>query len=127
VQSVADALVPHGNVWEWNQALMDLGATVCTARSPQCRCCPLARGCVWREGALPDPAPRPARQSRFEGSDRQGRGRLIAALRHGPVHPDQLPSACGWPEDPGRAGRVAEGLVAEGLVRRKPNCVLVLP
>jgi len=128
-QTLADTLVPRGRAWEWNQALMEIGASVCGARNPACDLCPLARRCAWFNAApsTPDPAPRAARQSRFEGSDRQGRGRLIDALRRGPVPLRRLRAVCGWPGDPERARRVAEGLVADGLVRRGPGNVLVLP
>ncbi len=90
-QSQADRLVPPGRAWAWNQAVLDLGATVCTARRPACGACPLGGAapgppiCRWaRSAPAPDPAvgsagtSRP--QSRFEGSNRQGRGRLLAAL-----------------------------------------------
>ncbi len=128
-QSLADTLVPRGRAWEWNQALIDLGAELCTARTPACGRCPLAPSCAWFNAAHgePDPAPRTARQSSFEGSDRQGRGRLVDALRRGPVPPRRLGAVCGWPEDPERAGRIAEGLLAEGLARRGPGNALVLP
>jgi A/G-specific adenine glycosylase len=43
---LAGALLPPGRAYDFNQALMDLGATVCTARRPGCRACPLARLCV---------------------------------------------------------------------------------
>ena len=55
----------------------------------------------------------PTPQSRFEGSDRQGRGRLVDALRPGPV--DDVAAAVGWPEDPDRGPRVAATLLADGL------------
>ena len=66
---------------------------------------------------LPDPDPwrRAARQTRFEGSDRQGRGRLVRALRGGPVAWANIADATGWPEERERALRVAGALVAEGL------------
>lgn len=57
------------------------------------------------------------RQSRFAGSDRQGRGRLVAALRCGPVQPADLAQVMGWPEDPERAARVAVTVLADGLAR----------
>jgi A/G-specific adenine glycosylase len=128
-QTLADALVPRGCAWAWNQALIEIGAVLCTARSPACSRCPLARACVWANAAdpAPDPAPVGARQSRFEGSDRQGRGRLVQALRSGPVSPHRLCQECGWPDDPARARRIADGLVAEGLARRTAGNVLVLP
>ncbi len=43
-QAMADALVPPGRAWEWNQRLMDLGALVCTARAPACERCWLREG-----------------------------------------------------------------------------------
>lgn len=122
VQAVADACVPAHQSWAWNQAILDLGATVCTSQ-PVCRDCPLvaADRCSWatRGYPLPDPAigsagvSRP--QSAFIGSDRQGRGRLVQALRSGPVGPDQLAQAAGWPGQPERAAHAAAGLVADGL------------
>jgi A/G-specific adenine glycosylase len=120
-QDLADELVPLGRGWEWNQAVLDLGATVCTKRSPSCGACPLATSCAWATAGWHEPDPADgsagtsARQSRFAGSDRQGRGRLVQALRTGPIEVVRLADAAGWPEDPDRAQRVAEGLVSEGL------------
>jgi hypothetical protein len=54
-------------------------------------------------------------QSKFDGSDRQGRGRLVEALRAGPVACIELAATMGWPEDVARAERVAATLVADGL------------
>ncbi len=45
---VSRAVLPHRHVFDFNQALMDLGALVCTARRPRCAVCPLARSCAWR-------------------------------------------------------------------------------
>jgi A/G-specific adenine glycosylase len=61
--------------------LMDLGATVCRARDPQCPSCPLRARCVTR-GPLPGEAR--VRQAPFEGSFRQRRGMVLAELRRGP-------------------------------------------
>jgi A/G-specific adenine glycosylase len=44
--SLAAALVPRGRSADWNQALMDLGATICTARAPRCPVCPVRRRCA---------------------------------------------------------------------------------
>jgi A/G-specific adenine glycosylase len=118
-QAAADALVPVGEGWAWNQAVLDLGAMVCRSRSPRCDECPVSSTCAWR-GDGSDPAVGSAGvstpQSRFEGSDRQGRGRLVDALRLGPVV--DVATASGWPDDPARAARVAETLVADGLAVR---------
>ncbi|WP_229730636.1 A/G-specific adenine glycosylase [Egicoccus halophilus] len=120
-QALADAQVPAGAAWAWNQAMLDLGATVCTKRSPRCERCPLQPACAWFSAGLaePDPAVGSAGvstpQARFEGSDRQGRGRLVQALRTGPLERGRLADVAGWPEDPDRAQRIADTLVAEGL------------
>ena len=120
--ALGDRLVPAGESWEFNQAMFDLGATVCGAARPDCGRCPLRRQCAWRrqgvdaEGTDPwrlSPTARP--QSTFAGSDRQGRGRLLDALRHGDVRGSGLASACGWPEDRARAERVAAAVVSEGF------------
>ena len=115
-QRLADSLVPPGRGWAWSSAVLDLGATVCTSRAPRCGSCAVATACGWG-GRGPDPAAPAPRQSRFDGSDRQGRGRLVAALRAGPVAVGDAATAAGWPADPDRAARVVAGLVADGLVQ----------
>jgi A/G-specific adenine glycosylase len=67
---------PAGRAYEWNQALFDLGREVCIARTPRCGVCPLADGCPSR-GRTYAPL---RRQSRFEGSFRQRRARLLRAI-----------------------------------------------
>lgn len=120
-QALVDAMVPPGRGWAFGQALLDLGATVCTSRSPACARCPLRRRCRWHVGGRtpPDPARGSAgvsvAQVRFTGSDREGRGRLVAALRRGPVAAADVATAAGWPDDEARARRIAGSLVAEGL------------
>ena len=117
-QQFADRLVPPGGGWEWNQTMLDLGALVCVAQSARCSQCPVRSVCQW-QGRGADPARASAGvsrgQSRFAGSDRQGRGRLVDALRRGPLDGDALAVAAGWPDDHQRARRVAETLVTDGL------------
>jgi A/G-specific adenine glycosylase len=99
-------------------AMMDLGAMVCRPRVPRCGRCPLRADCDWNVRSGPDPAvgsaasPKP--QARFAGSDREGRGRLLKAAAVGPV--TDPAGAAGWPDDIGRAVRVAATLVADGLL-----------
>jgi A/G-specific adenine glycosylase len=132
-QQLVDAMVPAGRGWAFGQALLDLGATVCVAGAPRCTTCPVRRRCRWSAGgrAAPDPASGSAavsqRQSTFEGSDRQARGRLVETLRHGRLAPDEVATAMGWPARPDRAGEVADRLVAEGLVVRDRAGRLFLP
>ena len=58
---VAESLLPRSDVERYTQALMDLGATVCTRSAPRCDACPVARDCVARkEGRIAElPSPRP--------------------------------------------------------------------
>ena len=120
-QALADSLVPPGRGWDWGQAVFDLGALVCTKRAPRCDECPIIATCAWARAGYPPPDPVTGSagisggQSTFAGSDRQGRGRLVDALRAGPVAMGELPDVMGWPDDALRAGRVAETLVADGL------------
>jgi A/G-specific adenine glycosylase len=124
VQASADHALPARRSWEWNQAMLDLGATVCTKRAPRCSVCPVAGVCTWALAGRPDPDPASGSagvstgQPTFEGSDRQGRGRLVAVLRSREVDADELPHVMGWPADRPRAERVAATLVADGLVTR---------
>ena len=132
-QRNADAAVPAGRGWAWNQAVLDLGATVCTKRVVRCDACPLTAHCAWHLAGHPEPDPAEGsagtsgRQSTFEGSDRQGRGRLVDALRAGPVAPHELATTMGWPGDEARAERVAVTLVVDGLVERTPSGDFALP
>jgi A/G-specific adenine glycosylase len=121
-QRVADELVPPGRGWEWNQAVLDLGATVCTAM-PRCAGCPMADVCAWRRTGGPDPVAPVRAQGPFAGSDRQARGRLVEALRRGPVA--DAAQACGCADDPDRLARIVDGVVADGLAAAERG-VLVL-
>jgi A/G-specific adenine glycosylase len=128
-QVLADRLVPPAHSWAYHQTLFDVGAMHCRARNPDCVTCPLRALCAWvaSDRASPDPAERTGRQSRFAGSDRQGRGRLVDALRDGSLAPGQLANASGWDHDPRRARRVAETLVADGLAVWTSDDRLELP
>lgn len=99
----------------WSVAVMELGALVCTARSPRCDVCPIAARCAWRLAGRPDyDGPTRPTQS-YDGTDRQCRGALLAVLRDaaGPVERPAL-EAC-W-SHPIQRERALDGLVADGLV-----------
>lgn len=87
-QVAADSFVPLGDGWTWNQVIMDLGAVLCRP-TPRCGECPVAATCAWRVAGHPDPDPAigsagvSGKQARFDGSDRQARGRVLAALTVG--------------------------------------------
>lgn len=126
-QRAADDALPGGRSWEWNQCLMDLGAVLCRPASPHCDCCPLADGCAWHGDGV-DPAVGSAgvsiRQARFDGSDRQARGKLLKALGDAPVSPDRCAGLMGC--DDVRAMRLVDELEGEGLLL-KTGDALCLP
>jgi A/G-specific adenine glycosylase len=108
-----------------NAAAMELGAVVCTARSPRCDSCPIARSCAWRSAGYPDTGDTRPRQARYEGSDRQTRGAILRVLRaaNGPVPLDGvIPD---WP-DAVQRDRAIDSLIADGLAEASDN-VLRLP
>jgi A/G-specific adenine glycosylase len=107
-------------------AMMELGALVCTASSPDCPSCPLAAGCAWRRAGSP-PADGPApRTQRFAGTDRQVRGLLLDVLRgaDGPVSQQLLDAV--WPAAAQRQ-RAQDSLVADGLLDPLPDGRFALP
>ena len=66
--ALAEACTPHTGVDDYTQAIMDLGATVCTRANPACLLCPLTAACIARrddkQRLFPAPRPRKARPSR---------------------------------------------------------------
>lgn len=96
-------------------AFMELGALICTARTPRCADCPLAAICAWRASGRAAPAGPSRRPQRYAGTDRQVRGLLLAVLREttGPVPRERLDLV--WPDETQRT-RALTGLVADGLV-----------
>src|SRR4051795_9532810 len=102
-----EALLAPGRAAEWNQAAMELGATVCTARAPRCGECPAAAWCA-SAGAAAAPSASRRGAERFEDSNRWVRGRIVAALAAGEGLPDVAPE---------RLERALAGLIRDGLIR----------
>lgn len=81
IRSVLETLVPAERAGDFAQALMDLGATICTPKSPSCLLCPLAHGCVARARGeatnFPVKPPKKGKKARhslaFVALDGQGR------------------------------------------------------
>lgn len=111
-----DAVLPDDSqrAATFNAATMELGATICTARTPRCAVCPIADACAWQALNYPDTGDDRPRQARYEGSDRQARGTVLLALRHadGPVPLDHV--APDWP-DAAQRDRAITSLVVDGL------------
>ncbi len=102
--------IEPGRASEWNQAIMDLGASVCKPKSPHCGDCPVETWCA-------DPAayqsPRP--QARFEGSTRQARGAIVRGLLEGPASTTALVDRTGITAP--RIEEAARRLAAEGVIQ----------
>jgi A/G-specific adenine glycosylase len=131
LQRFAEAILPAGRAYAWNQALMDLGATICTARAPDHDACPLALHCTGRSRLTASDTVRRAAErgaaykvtQPFEQTTRYFRGRIVAACR------DLAPGETLSFDDLGRALRadfetehlawvadLVEGLRRDGLV-----------
>ncbi|GLY79841.1 A/G-specific adenine glycosylase [Actinoallomurus iriomotensis] len=114
---VAESLLPEDPpvAARWSVAIMELGALVCTARSPRCAACPLVAECEWRLAGKPPYDGPPRRGQTYAGTDRQCRGRLLDVLRHadGPVEKAALDDV--WADALQRERSLA-ALIEDGLV-----------
>ena len=110
----------------WSVAVMELGALVCTAASPRCADCPVARHCGWLAAGRPEDARSGGRTQRYDGTDRQCRGRLLAVLRHGSEPVTQADLDVVW-ADRVQLARALDGLVTDGLVDPLPDGRYALP
>ncbi len=93
IWEVAENYLPHGKAAEWNQALMDIGANICTARNPHCAECPVSTMCtsafskVFKKKIISGKKNEPS----FKGLPRRiYRGRILKALHDKPLTAQQL-------------------------------------
>ncbi|WP_245993488.1 A/G-specific adenine glycosylase [Xylanimonas allomyrinae] len=154
-RQTATALVPDDDATAvaWAAASMELGALVCTARSPRCGECPVGDLCAWRAAGHPgDEHAHRRRAQAWHGTDRQCRGRIMAVLRGapGPVPRSVIDaaidaaigaaistavgagtrSAGAAPEsrpDRAQVTRCLAGLIEDGLVEQTPARAYRLP
>lgn len=97
-------------------AVMELGAIVCAARAPECETCPIADLCAWRAAGYPEHSgPIRKVQAKYEGSDRQVRGLILAELRSSELPVLAVDLRCIWP-DAAQLERALAGLLYDGLV-----------
>jgi len=118
-----DALLPVDDAAArtFNAAAMELGAVICTARAPRCDECPVASLCAWRQAGYPAfEGVKAAVQKRFEGSDRQVRGLIMAELRASDIPVTAAEIETVWP-DATQRDRALAGLLADGLVVASPG------
>jgi A/G-specific adenine glycosylase len=110
----------------WAAASMELGALVCTAKTPKCSQCPVTELCSWHALGRPPHDGPPRRGQTYAGTDRQARGRLLAVLRDatGPVDKSAFEPV--WRATEQRE-RALAGLLADGLAVRLPDGRYRLP
>jgi len=122
----AAALVPEDDAAaaRWAAASMELGALVCTARSPRCEECPVVRRCAWNAAGLPpDEHAERRRTQAWHGTDRQVRGAVMALLRTrdtiaGPELAARLRETLPAGLEAAQVERSLSGLVVDGLAVR---------
>lgn len=110
----------------WAISTMELGALVCTARSPRCEECPVADLCAWRAAGYPEHGGPARRGQAWNGTDRQCRGRLLAVVRDAtePVPKADLDAA--WP-DAAQRERCVDSLLDDGLLDLTADGRFTLP
>jgi A/G-specific adenine glycosylase len=117
---LAGAFVPEDDATaaRWAAASMELGALVCTARSPRCDDCPVRGLCAWRSAGFPaDVHAARRRPQAWAGTDRQVRGRIMALLRDALEPAPAHAVAAVWPDDEQR-DRCLASLLADRLVEQ---------
>jgi len=129
IWTIAGELLPPERAFDWNQAVMDLGAMICTARSPRCMACPVVTVCRSRAFMGRAPRPRPKQEICFGGIPRRiYRGRVVELLRALPpgaslpaaelrrrLVPDSTRGGAAWLET------VLEGLARDGIIVREES------
>lgn len=117
--SFAARLIPKGRGREWNYAMLDIGATLCTARGHSSECPFGALHGRLRELSI---VPKTKRPERFEDSRRYLRGKILALVaKNGSVARSAI--ACAAPESPHDREEILRALANEGLVRLTPRRV----
>ncbi|MFF7726553.1 A/G-specific adenine glycosylase [Streptomyces sp. NPDC008001] len=127
-RKLARSLLPESEpvAARWAAATMELGALVCTARTPVCGRCPIADRCAWRAAGSPAHDGPPRRGQTYAGTDRQVRGKLLAVLREALEPVPQVALDAVW-DEPVQRARALDGLVADGLVEPLENGTYRLP
>jgi A/G-specific adenine glycosylase len=114
---LAETLLPAGGraAAAWSVAVMELGAVVCTSRSPQCVACPIRAMCTWVSSGSPSYDGPARRVQAWHGTDRQARGCVMTVLREAtePVPKSSIDAV--W-SDSVQLGRALASLVEDHLV-----------
>ena len=110
----------------WNVAVMELGALVCKARTPQCEQCPVLDRCAWVRSGRPAHEGPARRGQAWHGTDRQVRGAVLQLLRDAPRALSRTALADAGP-DAGQLDRCIASLVEDGLVEPVADAHFRLP
>ncbi len=123
-----DTLLPDSDLSPvFNQAVMELGALVCTTKSPTCGACPIAKSCAWRAAGYPENSTgTKPKQKKYEGSDRQARGAILAVLRSAGHSVEKSEIDQCW-ADPVQRDRALSSLLSDGLVTMTADESFALP
>lgn len=115
----------------WAVSSMEFGALICSARAPTCEACPIADLCAWRKaGFPPDEHASRRRPQSWAGTDRQVRGRIMAALRDAPQALPRAQLDLAWVGNPPEAVQVERciaALAVDGLIELTADGTLSLP
>ena len=101
---------------KWNAAVMEVGAVVCSARSPRCPDCPVHDLCAWQLAGRPAYEGPARRVQSWLGTDRQCRGAILAVLRRSERPSTAIEVGAAWSNDDAQRDRCLDSLVADGLV-----------
>lgn len=127
-RDLAESLLPEDDerAATWNVAVMELGALVCTARSPRCGSCPVVDLCRWVATGRPaHTGPRPRAQA-WAGTDRQVRGEIVQRLRDS-AEPLSRSALLDAGPDAVQVERCLGALVLDGLVEPLDTDLFALP
>jgi A/G-specific adenine glycosylase len=119
-----EALIPKKKPEVWAAATMELGALVCTAKSPKCGICPVAHACIWRSLDYPRSEIVKRTQS-WHGTDRQCRGTVVQALRDNEILSKKQISQL-W-DVPSQLEKALLTLLDDGLIEARGKDKFSLP
>lgn len=141
VRALTDSITPDARAGDFAQAMMDLGATICTARSPRCLLCPLRGECEGFAGGKPEAFPikaakpeRPQRYGTMFWAERDGRVLLVRRPAKGLLGGMRALPTGPWAESPpGLADapfdaewRVLETQASHGFTHFRLDCALAV-
>ena len=124
-RELAMSLLPETDAATWSVAIMEFGSVTCRASNPRCGQCVVSPDCAWRRNGFPVSGT-PRRTQRFEGTDRQIRGRVMKVLRK-QSDPVRLRDIEAVAPDRDQVMRCLDTLIADGLVEPLPGQQFALP